>query len=170
MNYLGNCSRTKGSSWRCSLYHNIPPHVVAPAEVPYSSCRQGESSWHSPHLEIRILSSLLLDFHNLRPEGLEAHHIHLGAPLGSMLALQLHVKALELHMKALVVHMRAEEGHMTAEEQSMSACCRMAYCRRVYCKRACCRTAWEQHKLVCNLHTKVFQAPPLCPYYGGFSM
>ena len=158
MNYLGNCSRTKGSSWRCSLYHNVAPRVVAPAEVPYSACRQGESSWHSPHLEIRILSSLLLDFHNLRPEGLEAHHTHLGAPLGSMLALQ-------LHMKALVVHMKAEEGHMKAEEQSMSACCRMAYCRM-----ACCRTAWEQHKLVCNLDTKVFQAPPLCLYYGGFSM
>ena len=88
--------------------------MVAPAEVPYSACRQGESSWHSPHLEIRILSSLLLDFHNLRPEGLEAHHTHLGSPLGSMLALELHMKALEVHMMTKVLHRLVLELHKKA--------------------------------------------------------
>ena len=104
-----------------------------PAEVPCSACTKGGSSWHSLHLEIRILSSLLLDFHNLSSEGLEVHHTHLGAPLGNILALEVRMKAEEDHMKA-------PEDHMKAEEQSMSAC-RMAYCRMAYCRRAYCRRA-----------------------------
>ena len=130
--------------------------------MPYSACTQGENSWHSLHLEIRILSSVRLDFHNLRPEGLEVHHTHLGAPLGSRLAL-------EVHMKAEEVCMKAEEDHMKAEEQNMLAG-RMVYwgnCRMVWEHG---RRASEHHKLVCNLDTRVSQAPPLCLCYGGFSM
>ena len=123
--------------------------------MPYPVCTQGENSWHSLHLEIRILSSVRLDFHNLRPEGLEVHHTHLGAPLGSRLALE--------------VHMKAVEDHMKAEEQNMLAG-RMVYwgnCRMVWEHG---RRASEHHKLVCNLDTRVSQAPPLCLCYGGFSM
>ena len=94
------------------VVHNLGPHVAHPEEVPYPSYRQEENSWCSPHLEIRILSSLLLDFHNLWP----------GAPLRGTVALKLYMKALEVHMKA-------EEGHTKAEEQNMSVC-RMAFCRR----------------------------------------
>ena len=130
--------------------------------MPYPVCTQGENSWHSLHLEIRILSSVRLDFHNLRPEGLEVHHTHLGAPLGSRLAL-------EVHMKIEEVHMKVEEDHMKAEEQNMLAG-RMVYwgnCRMVWEHG---RRALEHHKLVCNLDTRVSQAPPLCLCYGGFSM
>ena len=115
--------------------------ALPPAEVPCSACTQGESSWHSLHLEIRILSSLLLDFHNLSSEGLEVLHTHLGFLLGSTLALEYHMKVLE---------------------QNMSAGCKRAL---EHCKRAL-----EHHNLVCNLDTKVFQAPFLCPCYDGFSM
>ena len=155
----------RGNSWRCSLSHNAAP----PEEVPYPFCTQGENSWHSLHLEIRILSSVRLDFHNLRPEGLEVHHTHLGAPLGSRLALEVHMKAEEVYMKAEEVHMKAEEDHMKAEEQNMLAG-RMVYwgnCRMVWEHG---RRASEHHKLVCNLDTRVSQAPPLCLCYGGFSM
>ena len=145
--------------------------------MPCSACTQGESSWHSPHLEIRILSSLLVNSHSLAPEGLEVHRTHLAAPLGNRSALEVRMKVLEVRMKALEVrmmkaqedYMKAQEGHMKAWEQNMSAG-RMVYwgnCRMAWEHR---RRASEHHKLVCNLGTRVFQAPSLCPCYGGFSM
>ena len=88
--------------------------VPGPGEAPYSACTQGESSWRSRYLEIRILSSLLAHFRSSAPEGLEVHHTHLGNSLGNRSALGLHMKALELHMKVLELHMKALELHMKA--------------------------------------------------------
>ena len=139
--------------------------MARPAEGPCSACTQGGSSWHSPPLEIRIPSSLLLEhFHSLGPEGLEVHHTHLAAPLGNRLALEVRMKALEVRMKAQEDYRKVQEDHMKALGQNMSAR-RMAYWEHR-------RMALEHRKLVCNLGTRVFQAPSLClcPCYGGFSM
>ena len=139
--------------------------MARPAEGPCSACTQGESSWHSPPLEIRIPSSLLLEhFHSLGPEGLEVHHTHLAAPLGNR-------SALEVRMKAQEDHRKVQEDHRKALGQNMSAC-RMVYLEDCRMAWEHCRRASEHHKLVCNLGTRVFQAPSLClcPCYGGFSM
>ena len=134
---LESCWEKKGSCWKSSLSCNAAP----PAQVPCHVCTQAESSWCNLRPELRILSSLPLDFHSLMPRGPEVLHTHLGFLLGSTLALEYHMKVLE---------------------QNMSAGCKRAL---EHCKRAL-----EHHNLVCNLDTKVFQAPFLCPCYDGFSM